>query len=179
MHRSHVVICTAKSEAQAGDIVSALKAEGFPLDSVSVLLPSRTGTTQIAHEAHTKAPEGASIGAGTGGLAGGIFGLLVGLGTLTIPGLGPFVAAGPILSTLSGIAAGGTLGGVTGWLVGLGLPEVEARLYQRRLQEGGILVAVDCGENDTLVSRARDLFDAHNAEDVSVMRASEPARKTA
>jgi hypothetical protein len=174
MQRSQVLMCTVKDEASATSLLSAMQAEGFVMDTVSVLHPTRAGETTLSHEAHTKAPEGASIGAGTGGLAGGLFGLLVGLGTLTVPGFGPLLAAGPLVAALSGMGAGGAIGGLSGWLVGIGLPEVEARLYQTRLTDGGTLVAVDCGQDYALLTRARELFDAHGGEDVSLLRPNLP-----
>ncbi|HSX81822.1 MAG TPA: DUF3341 domain-containing protein, partial [Candidatus Saccharimonadia bacterium] len=114
------VLCMAKTEAQAIAIVDQLKAAGFAPNDISVLCPDTTGTKDFAHEQHTKAPEGAATGAGTGGVLGGALGWLVGIGALAIPGLGPFIAAGPILAALSGAAAGAALGGVTGALIGMG-----------------------------------------------------------
>jgi hypothetical protein len=116
------VFCLARTETQAIRIVDQLKAAGFSHSDISVLFPDKTGTRDFAHEQHTKAPEGAATGAGTGGVLGGALGWLVGIGALAIPGLGPFIAAGPIMAALSGAAAGAALGGLTGALIGLGIP---------------------------------------------------------
>src|SRR6202158_3502993 len=116
----------AKSESQAIVIADNLKAAGFSENDISVLFPDKTGTKDFAHEQNTKAPEGAVTGAGAGGVLGGALGWLVGIGALAIPGVGPFIAAGPILAALSGAAAGAALGGVTGALIGMGIPEYEA-----------------------------------------------------
>src|SRR5689334_24839863 len=117
----------AKSEEQAARIAHNWKAAGFSDNDISVLFPDKTGTRDFAHEQHTKAPEGAATGAGTGGVLGGAFGWLVGIGALAIPGLGPFIAAGPLMAALSGAAAGAALGGLTGALIGIGIPEYEAK----------------------------------------------------
>src|SRR3954469_2009334 len=136
------VFCIAKSEPQAIRIVNELKASGFSNNDISVLFPDKSGTRDFAHEQQTKAPEGAATGAGTGGVLGGALGWLVGIGTLAIPGLGPFIAAGPIMAALSGAAAGAALGGLTGALIGMGIPEIEARVYEGKVRGGNILVAV-------------------------------------
>src|SRR5256885_6587941 len=122
------VFCLARDEAQACSIVDQLKSAGFSNNDVSVLLPDKTGTRDFAHEKGTKAPEGAVTGASTGGVLGGVLGWLAGIGSLAIPGAGPFIAAGPIMATLSGAAAGAAVGGVAGGLIGLGMPEYEAKL---------------------------------------------------
>src|SRR5690349_13285938 len=132
------VFCIA-SEAQAQDIVNRLKAANFSNNDISVLFPDRSGTKDFAHEHQTKAPEGAATGAGTGAVLGGTLGWLAGIGALAIPGLGPFVAAGPIAAALSGAAMGGAVGGVAGALVGLGIPEYEAKRYEGKVREGAIL----------------------------------------
>ena len=136
------VFCIARTEAQAATIVEQLKAANFSNNDISVLLPDKTGTRDFAHEQHTKAPEGAATGASTGGVLGGAFGWLVGIGALAIPGLGPFIAAGPIMAALSGAAAGAALGGVTGALIGLGIPEYEAKRYEGKIKEGNMLISV-------------------------------------
>src|SRR5689334_24349583 len=115
------VFCIAKTESQAAGIVDQLKAAGFSNNDISVLFPDKGGTRDFAHEQHTKAPEGAATGAGTGGVLGGVFGWLVGIGSLAIPGLGPFIAAGPIMAALSGAAAGAAIGGISGALIGMGI----------------------------------------------------------
>src|SRR5262245_52883329 len=132
----------APSESQAVVIVERLRAAGFSNNDISVLFPARTGTKEFAHEQHTKAPEGAATGAGTGGVLGGALGWLVGIGALAIPGLGPFIAAGPIMAALSGAAAGAALGGLAGALIGLGIPEYEAKRYEGKIKEGNVLISV-------------------------------------
>src|SRR5215471_360683 len=124
---NRAVFCIASSEAQAASIVNELKATGFSASDISALFPDRGGSRDFAHERSTKAPEGATAGAGAGGLLGGGLGWLVGIGSLAIPGLGAFIAAGPILAALSGAAVGAAVGGLTGALVGMGIPEYEAK----------------------------------------------------
>ncbi len=160
------VFCIAKSEAQATTIVDQLKAAGFSNNDISVLFPDKSGTKDFAHEQHTKAPEGAATGAGTGGVLGGAFGWLVGIGALAIPGLGPFVAAGPIMAALSGAAAGAALGGISGALIGMGIPEYEAKRYEGRVKDGNILISVHA-EDSTERARAKEIFTRAGAEDIS------------
>jgi hypothetical protein len=160
------VFCLARDEGQANRIVDDLKASGFSNNDISVLLPDKGSTREFAHEKGTKAPEGAVTGAGTGGVLGGVLGWLVGAGALAIPGLGPFIAAGPILAALSGAAVGGTAGGVVGALVGMGIPEYEAKRYETRLREGRILLSVH-SENSDQTKRAREIFKRNGAEDIS------------
>src|SRR5689334_1391868 len=136
------VFCIAKSEEQACRIVDNLKAAGFSNNDISVLFPDKWGTKDFIHEKHTKAPEGAATGAGAGGILGGALGWLAGIGSLAIPGLGPFVAAGPIMAALSGVAVGAAVGGFTGMLIGLGIPEYEAKRYAGKVKEGNILISV-------------------------------------
>jgi len=161
-----VVYGIAKTEAQAERIVNELEAAGFDYGDISVLLPDRTGTRDFAHEKGTKAPEGAAAGAGTGGLLGGALGLLAGIGSLAIPGVGPLIAAGPILATLSGAAVGATVGGIAGALVGMGIPEYEAKLYEGRLRDGNILISVHAETGDRR-QLARKLLEEAHVEDVS------------
>src|SRR6202171_614970 len=152
------VIAIAKSEDQAVRVVEQLKAAGFSNDDVSVLLPDRAGSRDFAHEHHTKAPEGAATGAVAGGVAAGVLGWLAGIGTLAIPGVGPLIAAGPILAALSGAAAGGAVGGLAGGLIGLGIPEYEAKRYEGAVRNGNILISVhteDSKERD----RAKKVFE--------------------
>jgi len=163
---SKSVFCIAHTEAQAIAIVDQLRAAGFSHNDISVLFPDRTGTKDFAHEQHTKAPEGAATGAGTGGVLGGALGWLVGIGALAIPGLGPFIAAGPILAALSGAAAGAALGGVTGALIGMGIPEYEAKRYEGKIKEGNILISVHA-EDSTERDRAKTIFEQAGAEDIS------------
>lgn len=160
------VVCITKTEAQAVAIVDQLKAAGFSNNDISVLLPDKSGTRDFAHEQNTKAPEGAATGAGAGGVLGGALGWLLGIGALAIPGLGPFIAAGPIMAALGGAAAGAALGGVSGALIGLGIPEYEAKQYEGKLREGNILISVhteDSAERD----RAKTIFERAGAEGVS------------
>jgi hypothetical protein len=122
--------------------IDGLIADGFPGSEISALLPDAKGTKDVAHEKHTKAPEGALVGAATGGAVGGTLGLLAGLGALAIPGLGPFIAAGPIMAALAGVGVGGAVGTVTGALVGLGIPEYEAKRYESFVNKGGSLLTI-------------------------------------
>jgi hypothetical protein len=163
---AQAVFGIARSEAQAIEIVNRLKTAGFSNNDISVLLPDKTGTKDFAHEQHTKAPEGAAAGAGTGGLLGGALGWLAGIGALAIPGLGPFIAAGPIMAALSGAAAGAALGGLTGALIGLGIPEYEAKRYEGKIREGNILISVHA-EDRTERTRAKDIFERAGADDIS------------
>src|SRR6186713_2103953 len=137
------------SQAERG--VDALVTQGsFSNSDVSVLMPDSQSSKDFAHEKHTKAPEGATTGAATGGVLGGTLGLLAGIGALAIPGLGPFIAAGPIMGTLAGLGAGSAVGGLVGALVGLGLPEYEAKRYEGRVKEGGILLSVHCATSEQI-----------------------------
>src|SRR5882672_10897584 len=156
------VFCIATSEAQAGRIVSELRDAGFSSDDISALFPDKHGTRDFAHEHNTKAPEGAATGAGTGGLLGGTLGWLVGTGSLAIPGVGPFIAAGPIMAALGGAAVGAAVGGLTGALVGMGMPELEAKQYEGKIKDGNILISVhtiDSKERD----RAQEIFKREGA----------------
>src|SRR6266481_2337771 len=128
--------------------VEALRAAGFSNNDVSVLFPDKQGTKDFAHEKETKAPEGAATGAGTGAVLGGGLGWLAGIGALAIPGLGPFIAAGPIMAALAGAGVGGTVGGLVGALVGMGIPEYEAKRYEGKLREGNILISVHTEDRD-------------------------------
>jgi hypothetical protein len=156
----------ANTEDQAVRICNDLRSLGFSANDISVLFPNKEGTSDFAHEQHTKAPEGAVSGAVTGGIIGGTLGWLVGIGSLAIPGLGPFIAAGPILAALSGVAAGGTVGGIGGAVIGMGIPEYEAKRYEGKIREGNILISVHA-ENSDDVSRAKDAFKKAGAEDIS------------
>jgi hypothetical protein len=167
------VFCIARSEAQATDIVSRLKGSGFSGSDISVLFPDKTAARDFAHSQATKAPEGAAAGATAGGLLGGAVGWLAGIGTLAIPGVGPLIAAGPIMAALSGAATGAAMGGITGALVGLGVPEYEAKLYEGKIRDGNLLIAVhtdDGGER----GRAREIFRECGAEEVGSAREASP-----
>ncbi len=154
--------------------VTNLTTAGFSSNDISVLLPDKDGTRDFAHEKNTKAPEGAAAGAGTGGIAGGALGLLVGIGALAIPGLGPLIAAGPLLATLSGAAVGAAVGGLTGALVGMGIPEIEAKAYEGKIRDGNILISVHT-EAPEEVDRVKEIFKNLQAADVgSTTEASVP-----
>src|ERR1700756_2591809 len=150
------------AERAADAIVKA----GFSPADISVLLPENLGNRSIGTEKSTKAPEGATAGGGTGAAIGGTFGLLAGIGALAIPGVGPLIAAGPIMATLAGIGAGGTVGGITGALVGLGIPEYEAKRYEGRVKTGGILLSVHC-DNPDWTKKAKDVLAHSGPEDIS------------
>jgi hypothetical protein len=152
--------------------VDELKAAGFRNSDISVLFPNTEGATDFAVEKETKAPEGASTGAGVGAVAGGALGWLVGIGLLAIPGLGPFVAAGPIMAALAGAGAGGVVGGIAGALVGMGLPEYEAKKYEGRIKQGGILLAVHADDREWK-KKGKDILDRTGAEDVGSKGESE------
>jgi hypothetical protein len=160
------VFCLARDEAQAIQIVENLKTEGFSGNDISVLLPDKGGTKDFAHEKGTKAPEGAATGAGAGGALGGALGWLVGIGALAIPGVGPFIAAGPIMAALSGAAIGAAAGGLVGALVGLGVPEYEAKRYEAKIREGRILISVH-SENSDETKQAKEIFEQAGAEDIA------------
>ena len=163
---AQAVFGIADSEARAERIVADLRDAGFPNDAVSVLFPDRTGTRELRHDAHTKAPEGASAGAGTGALLGGTLGWLSGVGALAIPGLGAFIAAGPILATLSGAATGAAVGGLSGALLGYAVPEFEAKLYEGKLRDGNYLISIHT-ESVVQQAHARDILNRNGATDVS------------
>jgi hypothetical protein len=155
-----------RNESHVSQAIDTMLDAGFRSEDISVLFPDNTGTKDFAHEKHTKAPEGATTGATAGGAIGGTLGLLAGIGTLAIPGLGPFIAAGPIMATLAGVGAGGAVGGVLGALVGLGMPEYEAKRYEGRIKEGGVLASVHC-DNSDWADRAKNLMKSTGAEDIS------------
>jgi hypothetical protein len=166
------IFCTVKTVPQAAEVVERLKTAGFSSNDISVLLPDKPGTRQFAIDNQTKAPEGAAIGAGAGLVLGGSLGWLAGIGALAIPGLGPLIAAGPIMAALSGAAVGGTVGGLTGALVGMGIPEYEAKRYEEKVKGGSVLIAVHSEDADE-TSRAKKVFEDAKAEDIS--SSSEPA----
>jgi hypothetical protein len=146
--------------------VDGLKAAGFSNRDISVLFPASAGSRDFAHEKGTKAPEGASAGAGTGVVLGGVMGWLLGVGALAIPGIGPFIAAGPIMAALAGAGVAGTIGGIAGALIGMGIPEYEAKRYEGRVKDGGILLSVHSDNSDE-VKRAKEILERTGAEDVS------------
>lgn len=160
------VLCLASSHVQADTIVTRLKRGGFSDDDISVLFPDKKSSRDFAHEKNTKAPEGTATGAGAGGLLGGTLGLLAGIGALAIPGVGPFIAAGPIMAALSGAAVGATVGGIAGGLIGLGIPEYEAKQYEGKIREGKILISVHT-ESSEEIKLAKEIFTNEHAEDIS------------
>ena len=172
------VFCIAKTEAVARDIVDKLKTMGFSDQDISVLFPDRSGTRDLAFEQHTKTPEGVTAGGLVGASAGGVLGWLAGIGTLAIPGIGPFLAAGPLMAALAGVAIGGTTGGLIGGLVGMGIPEFEAKRYDGKLREGHILISVHA-EDAKQRARAKDVFEVAGGEDiVYTSEASVPGGET-
>jgi hypothetical protein len=165
------------SREHAEEAVDAMRGAGFRADDISIMLPDNLGSKDFGHERHTKAPEGATAGAATAGIVGGALGWLVGAGALAIPGVGPFIAAGPIMAALAGVGAGTVLGGITGALVGLGIPEYEAKRYEGRIRSGGVLLSVHCSD-EHWVNRAKEMLKHTGAEDIAsaaVGRADAPA----
>ena len=161
------VYCIAKSNEMADRIVTALRGTGTVREQdISVLFPDQKGTKEFAHEHNTKAPEGAITGAGAGGVTGGVLGLLAGIGALAIPGVGPLIAAGPIMAALSGAAVGAAVGGVAGGLVGMGMPEFEAKRYEDRVKGGHILMAAH-SETSENTKKIKEIFESAGAEDIS------------
>ena len=147
------------------EAVEQFRIAGFRGTDISVLFPDNKGTKDFAHEKNTKAPEGATTGGVAGGITGGVLGWLTGIGALAIPGLGPFIAAGPIVAALAGAGAVGTLGGIIGALAGMGIPEYEAKRYEGRLREGGILFSVHC-DDSVWVKRGKELMRQTGAQDI-------------
>ena len=163
---SYCVYCTAKSGSHAVEIANHLRQSGFAPGDISVLAADQASGRELGIQANSKAPEGAATGVGTGAVLGGALGWLVGIGSLAIPGVGPLIAAGPILAALSGVAVGGAVGGVTGALMGWGIPEFEAQQFAGRLREGHILISVhaeDAGE----AARAREILFQEHAENIT------------
>ena len=156
----------ARTRTQAETILDELQAAGFAGDDISILFPDTTGSKDFAHVQNTKSPEGAVAGGGTGGVLGGALGWLVGIGALAIPGLGPFIAAGPVVAALAGIGAGGAVGGFAGALIGLGIPEYEAKRYEGRIKGGGILLSVH-SDNHDWTKRAKSILENTGAQDIA------------
>lgn len=163
--KNHAVVGIVKTTPQAEQLVSELKNYGFLDNDISVLFPDKEGTKDFAHDNSTKAPEGAVAGATTGGVIGGALGLLAGIGALAIPGVGPLIAAGPIMATLSGAAVGATVAGVAGALIGMGIPEYEAKIYEGKIRDGNILIAAH-GEDKEQLKKAEEIFKANQATDI-------------
>jgi len=153
------------NRAAVESAVDQMKMDGFRNSDISVLFPEGGGTKEFAHEKDTKAPEGATTGATSGAVIGGALGWLAGIGALAIPGVGPFIAAGPIMAALAGAGVGGTVGGIVGALVWLGIPEYEAKRYEGLLRQGRILLSVHC-DNSEWVGRAKEMLKRTGAEDI-------------
>jgi hypothetical protein len=166
MAKNMAVFGIYRDRQHAEQAVDALRAAGFRNSDVSVLLPDNVGTKDFAHEKNTKLPEGAATGGASGAALGGALGWLAGIGALAIPGVGPFIAAGPIMGALAGAGVGGAVGGLVGALVGMGIPEYEAKRYEGRVREGGILLSVHA-DNSDWVKRAKEILKQTGAEDVS------------
>jgi hypothetical protein len=154
------------SASQAERAVDTLLRAGFANNAISVLLPDDNSTRDFAHKKETKAPEGTTTGVAAGGALGGTLGVLAGIGAIAIPGVGPFIAAGPIMGGLAGLGVGGAVGGLIGALVGMGIPEYEAKRYEGRVKNGGVLLSVHCDTSDQ-VTRAKELLKNTGAEDIS------------
>jgi hypothetical protein len=153
--------------------IAGLRENGFLSSDISVLLPENLGPKDLVTEKSTKAPEGATTGAGSGVLIGGALGWLAGIGALALPGLGPFIAAGPLMASLAGLGVGGVIGGITGALIGAGIPEYEAKRYEGRLMKGSILVSVHCDKHEE-IEHAKEIMERTGGDDISVA-AEEPA----
>lgn len=154
------------SVAQAERAVDALANDRFSNNDISVLMPDAQSSKDFAHEKATKAPEGTTTGVAAGGTIGGTLGLLAGIGALAIPGVGPFIAAGPIMGALAGLGVGGAVGGLIGALVGMGIPEYEAKRYEGRIKSGGVLMSVHCDTSDE-ITRAKAILERMGAEDIA------------
>jgi hypothetical protein len=166
MSKNTAVFGIYRGEMDAGEGVDELRLAGFRNTDVSVLYAENAGNKDLAHEKNTKAPEGAATGAGSGAVVGGALGWLAGIGLLAIPGLGPFIAAGPIMGMLGGMGVGGAVGGVAGALIGAGMPEYEAKRYEGRIRKGGVLLSVHCDDTH-YVRRAKEILENTGAEDIS------------
>src|SRR5580693_1143676 len=154
-----------KTRGQAENAVDRILAAGFTNNDISVLLPDNSSTKEFAHEKNTKAPEGATTGVAAGGAVGGTLGLLAGIGALAIPGIGPLIAAGPIVGALAGVGAGGVVGGLIGALIGMGIPEYEAKRYEGRVKKGGFLLPAPC-KPPKKIPRAKGLLKQTGAENI-------------
>ena len=154
------------TRSAAESAVDRLVAVGFSNQDVSVLMSDNDSAREFATEKNTKAPEGTATGVGVGGVVGGTLGLLAGIGALAIPGVGPLIAAGPIMGALAGLGVGGAVGGLVGALVGMGIPEYEAKRYEGRVKDGGILVSVHCDTSEE-ISRAKDVLKQAGGEDIA------------
>jgi len=163
---SKAVFGITQSIDQAENIVNELKTAGFSNNDISVLFPDKSTTRDFAHEKHTKAPEGAAIGGTVGLGTGAVLGWLAGIGSLAIPGVGPFIAAGPIMGALSGAAVGAATGSLAGALIGIGIPEYEAKRYEEKIKGGSALISVHT-ESSAERDKAKKIFERSHAEDIS------------
>jgi hypothetical protein len=169
------IVGIVDTSAQADSIIVELQRLGFANEQISILYPDKAARGDVIHKKETKAPEGTVIGGASLGAIGGTLGLLIGLGALVIPGLGPFVAAGPLMAALSGAAVGGVVGGVAGALIGMGIPEVEAKFYEGKLRSGNFLVAIHTESSDE-AKRARDVFKRFKAYDITAVNETTPPK---
>jgi hypothetical protein len=181
-HKNTAVLGIYTNYSSVENAVDNLKTAGFRNTDISVLFPHKEGTKEFAHDKGTRIPEGASAGAGTGAILGGTLGWLVGIGALTVPGLGLFIAAGPVMAALAGMGVGGTVGGITGALIGLGIPEHEAKRYEVRVKEGDLLLSVH-SDNAEWTKRAKEILAKTGAQDISMsgegsVNYTESVRKT-
>lgn len=172
---SKAVFCIVNI-AKAERIVDRLKVAGFSNNDISVIMADKTGTRDFAHEHNTKSPEGAAAGAGTGAVLGGALGWLAGIGSLAVPGVGPLIAAGPIMAALSGAAIGGSVGGLTGALIGMGIPEFEAKQYEGKVKGGNALISVH-SEDSPETERAKKIFETEGATDITSREEAAIAKK--
>lgn len=160
------VFAVYSSREQVERTVAALRDRGFRATDISVLWPENEGSKDLAHELHSKAPEGATAGAGTGAIVGGTLGWLAGIGALAIPGIGPLIAAGPIVAALAGAGAAGAIGGIAGALIGYGVPEYEAKRYEGRVRKGGILLSVHADDREW-AQKAKEILTQGGGVDIS------------
>jgi hypothetical protein len=166
MRKDVAVYAIYSSRQHAEEAVESMRSAGFRAEDISVMFPDNLGNKDFGHERHSKAPEGATLGATAVGVVGGALGWLVGAGMLAIPGIGPFIAAGPILSALAGLGAGTVVGGLGGAFVGLGIPEYEAKRYEGRIRSGGVLLSVHCPD-EHWVNRAKEMLRHTGGEDIA------------
>jgi hypothetical protein len=166
MSNATAVYAIFDTRSQVENAMNQLKLKNFLSQDISVLFPDKEGTREFAHEKETKAPEGATAGTATGAVLGGAFGWLVGIGSLAIPGVGPFIAAGPIMAALAGAAVGGAVGGIAGALIGMGIPEYEAKRFEGMLKDGHILMSVTAPDSDR-VKIAKDIFEHAGGRDIA------------
>ena len=166
MAKNKAVFGIYSTQAGVENAIGMLRDESFASSDVAVLLPESASSRDLGTVKATKAPEGATAGAGSGAVVGGVLGWLVGIGSLAIPGVGPFIAAGPIVAALAGVGVGGAVGGLAGALVGMGIPEYEAKRYEGRITKGGILLSVHCDTSEE-IDRAKNILERTGAEDIS------------